>query len=123
VFVNQAIVTLSRMSSPPYGNANNQNLKIRAAPAALLSPFLRSRVWSSQSREFFRPTRRSAPIRIVLVRTGTSGTGAALRQRKMRCFIGEEPDSPKRSGCMTTRLGGHDGDRVPARSVEPVVRF
>jgi hypothetical protein len=101
----------------------NQNLQVRAAPAAPLSPFLRSRIRSSQSREFFSPARRSAPIRIVLVRTGTRGTGAALLQRKMRCFIGEEPDSPKRSGCLTTRLGAHDGDRVPLHSVEARARF
>ena len=87
---------------------HNQNLKVRAAPAALLSPFPHSRIRSSQSREFFSPTRRSAPIRMVLVRTGTRRTGAALRQRKMRCLIREESDSSKRSGRLTTRLGGHD---------------
>src|SRR6202012_2806153 len=74
-------------------------LKVRAAPAALLSSFLCSRIWSSQSREFFRSTRRCAPIGIVFVGARTRVTDAAARQRKMRCFIREEADSANRPGC------------------------
>jgi hypothetical protein len=96
-----------------------QTLKVGAAPAALLSPFLGSKIRSSPSCEFFSPARRSAPILVVLVRTGTGHTGAALRQRKMRRLIREEADGPKRSGRVTTRRGGYDGNRVPPDSLEP----
>jgi hypothetical protein len=98
-------------------------LPVCAAPVPLLSPFLRCRFRSAKSREFFGPTRWPTPILVVLVRTRTGHTGAALRQRKMRCFIGEEPDSPKRSGRVTTGRSGHDGDCVPPDSVETRARF
>jgi hypothetical protein len=104
------------------GRSAHHNPEIGAAPAALLSPFLRSRIRSSQSREFFSPARRRAPICIVLVRAGTRRTGAALRQRKTWCFIREEPDCPKRWGRLTTRIGGHDGDSMPLHSGGPRAR-
>ena len=117
-------VCFHRMAQPSRRpDPHNQNLKVCAAAAALLSPFLRDSIRSSKSREFFSPTRWPAAILVVLVRTGTGRTGTTLTQRKMRCFIGEEAHAFKRSGRVTTRRGGHDGNRVPADSVETRARF